>query len=109
MPASIAGICNRSILEPLINFQLTLFNTARDSYFDVTAGDAIEVVEKDAKKTIEARKEDVEFIRRLRRNEFVRFGARDWEQQGRFDRSAARQAGHDERVEKELKRKSVSI
>ena len=67
------------------------------------------MVEKDAKKTIEARKEDVEFIRRLRRNEFVRFGTRDWDQQGRFDRAATRHAEHDERVEKELKRKSVSI
>ena len=62
----------------------------------------------DAKKTVEAREEDAEFIRRLRRNEYVAFGARDWEQQGRFDRAQERKEQENARAEKERKRKRVS-
>ena len=51
--------------------QLAKFETIRDSYFDITADDAIEVVMCDPKKTKEAREEDADFIRRLRQNQFV--------------------------------------
>ena len=63
----------------------------------------------DPKKTFEARQEDVEFIERLRRNEYVAFGARDWDQQGRFDRAYASQEKENVRVETERKRKLVSM
>ena len=62
----------------------------------------------DSKKTADAREEDAEFIRRLRRNEYVAFGARDWDQQGRFDRALDRQEQESARKEKEQKRKLVS-
>ena len=61
----------------------------------------------DSKKTLEARDEDAEFVRRLRRNEFVRFGGRDWEQQQRFDRAAARQEKVHQQIAKEASRKEV--
>ena len=80
----------------------------RDSYFDVTAKDAVDVVLSDPKKEKDAREEDAEFIRRLRRNEPVRFGARDWVQQGRFDRAAKRAQEQQQRQEKEEKRQRVS-
>ena len=79
----------------------------RDSYFDVTAANAIEVIRADVKKTKEARAEDEEFIQRLRRNETVRFGDRDWEHQGRMDRAAARAADEEDRKCREAKRKLV--
>ena len=89
-------------------FQLNRFNALRDNYFDVTLKDAIEVVRQDTKKAMEAREEDVEFIQRLRLNQYVAFGARDWEQQARFNRTAERLAKQDEAEEKERKRKLVS-
>ena len=88
--------------------QLAKFEVLRDTYFDVTTDDAIEVVMADAKKTLEAREEDAEFIRRLRKNEYVAFGARDLDQQGRFDRALERQEKEEARVENERKRKLVS-
>ena len=63
----------------------------------------------DPKKALEARQEDAEFIARLRRNEYVAFGARDWDQQGRFDRAYERQEKENVRVENERKRKLVSL
>ena len=63
----------------------------------------------DTKKTLEAREEDAEFICRLRKNEYVAFGDRDWDQQGRFDRAEARQEKVIAREENERKRKLVSI
>ena len=63
----------------------------------------------DAKKTLEAREEDAEFVRRLRRNEYVAFGARDWDQQGRFDRALEHQEKEQARVENERQRKLVSF
>ena len=85
------------------------FELLRDCYFDVTTDDAIEVVMADLKKTLEAREEDAEFIRRLRNNEYVAFGARDWDQQKRFDRALERQEKDEARVENERKRKLVSF
>ena len=79
----------------------------RDAYFDVTSDDAIDLVLADPRKEKAAREEDAEFIRRLRRNEFVAFGARDWAQQQRFDRSTARAEEQESRRKKELKRKRV--
>ena len=84
------------------------FEELRDSYFDVTTDDAIEVIIADSKKTLEAREEDAEFIRRLRKNEYVAFGARDWDQHGRFDRAHERQEKEEARIENERKRKLVS-
>ena len=63
----------------------------------------------DPKKAVEARQEDAEFIRRLRSNEYVAFGARDWDQQGRFDRAYERQEKESTRVENERLRKLVSF
>lgn len=87
--------------------QLASFVAMRDSYFDVSAGDAIEVIEADSKKSKDARAEDVEFIRRLRRNEVVSFGKRDWDQQKRFERAAIRMEERNERQKKEEQRKLV--
>ena len=89
-------------------YQLASFQKMRDSYFDVTTKDAIEAVMSDAKKEISAREEDAEFIRRLRRNDVVRFGARDWVQEGRFDRAAQREQEKQQREERERKRQLVS-
>ena len=83
------------------------FDQLRDSYFDVTAVDSIDAILVDSKKSKEAREEDVEFVRRLRRNEFVAFGGRDWDQQKRFYRTAAREDEQAKRQEKEKKRKLV--
>lgn len=85
------------------------FSKTRDTFFDVTAKDAIDVVQHDTKKTLEAREEDAEFIRRLRANQGVSFGARDWDQEARFDRTAERQAKVGDQEERERKRKKVSI
>ena len=63
----------------------------------------------DTKKTFEAREEDAEFVRRLRNNEYVAFGVRDWDQQGRFDRALERKEKENDRVEKERKRKLVCL
>ena len=90
------------------SYQLAKFKLIRDSYFDITTDDAIEVVMADSKKTLEVREEDAVFIRRLRGNEFVAFGARDWDQQGRFDRALERQEKEDARIENERQRKIVS-
>ena len=79
----------------------------RDSYYDVTAEDAIDLVLSDSKKEKDAREEDAEFIRRLRVNEPVRFGARDWDQQGRFDRAAKREQEQQQRRERENERQRV--
>ena len=79
----------------------------RDSFFDVTAEDAVDVVLSDSKKEKEAREEDAEFIHRLRRNEPVRFGARDWDQQGRFDRAAKRDQAKQQQRERENERQRV--
>ena len=79
----------------------------RDSYFDVSNDSAIEEILADSKKTLEAREEDAEFVRRLRQNLFVRFGSRDWEQQQRFDRVAAREEGSQHQIAKEAERKEV--
>ena len=89
--------------------QLTQFQQLRDSYFDVSAENALDAIMADSKKTSEAREEDAEFVRRLRRNEYVAFGARDWDQQGRFDRALKRQEKEKERAENERKRKLVSF
>ena len=70
----------------------------RDSYFDVTAADAIDVIRADVRKTKEARAEDEEFVQRLRRNETVRFGVRDMKHQGRMDRAAVRVAEEEDRM-----------
>ena len=58
------------------------FEKTRDSYFDVTAKDAVDVVLSDSIKDKDACEEDTKFIQRLRHNEPVHFGARDWVQQG---------------------------
>ena len=58
---------------------------------------------------MQAREEDAEFVRRLKRNEFVRFGSRDWPQQQRFDRTTAREEEMQKRAEKEAIRKEVSL
>ena len=79
----------------------------RDSFFDITAHDAIDLVLSDSKKEKYAREEDAEFICRLRRNEPVRFGARDWDQQGRFDRVAKRAQEQQQQQEKEEERQRV--
>ena len=79
----------------------------RDSFFDVTAHDAIDLVLSDSKKEKDAREEDAEFIRRLRRNEPIRFGARDWDQQGRFDRAAKRAQEQQQQREREKERQQV--
>ena len=71
------------------------------------AHDAIDMVLSDTKKEKDAREEDAEFIRRLRRNEPVRFGARDWKQQGRFDRAAKRAQEQQQQQEKEKERQRV--
>ena len=84
--------------------KLTEFTRIRDAYFDVTVENAVDLVMADAKKTKEAREQDAEFIRRLRRNEFVAFGARDWKQQERFDRAEERKHHQEEREEREIKR-----
>ena len=91
----------------VIQTQLASFTATRDSYLDVSARDAIEVIEADSKKSKEARAEDVEFIRHLRQNEFVSFGKRDLDQQKRFERAAFRMEERKEREEKEAKRKLV--
>ena len=57
----------------------------------MTAENAIDIIAFDPNKPKDAREENAEFIRRLRRNEFVKFGVRNWEQQGRFDRAAVRE------------------
>ena len=75
----------------------------------MTSDDAIDVVMADAKKTLDAREEDAEFIRRLRQNEYVAFGARDWDQEERFERAQDRQEKASARVENERKRKLVSL
>ena len=97
------------LLDLFLLLQLAKFQSLRDHYFDVTADDAIDVIMADSKKTMEARAEDAEFVRRLRRQEYVAFGARDWDQQGRFDRALERQEKEARRVENERKRKLVSI
>ena len=48
----------------LMCIQLAEFNKTRDSYFDVTASNAIEIIRADTKKTKDARAEDEEFIHR---------------------------------------------
>ncbi len=88
--------------------QLASFEEMRDSYFDVTAENAIEIILSDQKKTKEDREEDAEFVRRLRKNQFVKFGIRDWEQQERFDRAAKREQELRDREAREKKRKLVS-
>ena len=79
----------------------------RDTYFDVTSKNAIEIILADSKKTNDAREEDAKFVRRLRQNEFVKFGGRDWTQQKRFDRAHLREEARTAREKKELKRKNV--
>ena len=79
----------------------------RDSYFDVSNETAIEEILADSKKTLEAREEDAEFVRRLRQNKVVRCGSRDWDQQQRFDRAAAREEGMQRQIAKEAVRKKV--
>ena len=74
----------------------------------MTAENAIDIVASDPKKPKDAREEDAEFIRRLRRNEFVKFGVRDWEQQERFDRAAEREMEQREQEAREKKHKQVS-
>ena len=56
---------------------------------------------------MDAREEDAEFVQRLRRNEYVAFGGRDFEQKKRFERADARDEAQKARQEKELKRKQV--
>ena len=79
----------------------------RDSYFDVSNETAIEEILSDKRKTLEAREEDAEFVRRLRQNLPVRFGGRDWEQQHRFDRVSAREERKLQQRAKEANRKEV--
>ena len=79
----------------------------RDSYFDVSNETAIEEIASDKGKTLEAREEDAEFIRRLRQNLPIRFGSRDWQQEQRFDRAAERQEHRQQQIAKEEKRKEV--
>ena len=86
---------------------MAAFEKKRDSFFDATAKDAIDVVLSDSKKEKDAREEDAEFIRRLRRNEPVRFGARDWVQQGRFDRAAKREQEKRQQRDREKERQQV--
>ena len=89
--------------------QLAKFHRACDGFFDVTAEDAIEIIMADAAKTFEAREEDAEFVWRLRKNEYVAFGARDCDQQGRFNRALGRQEKENKRVERERKQKLVCL
>ena len=89
--------------------QYDRFTKIRDAYFDVTSESAVGDILADVRKTLPAREEDAEFVRRLRRNEFVRFGSRDWSQQQRFDRTAAREEEKQKRAEKEATRKEASI
>ena len=56
---------------------------------------------------MDAREEDAEFVQRLRRNEYVAFGGRDFKQKKRFERADARDEAQKARQEKELKRKQV--
>ncbi len=97
----------RNYNQSLFFIKLVRFAHDRDTYFDVTADDAIEVILKDTKKEKNARDEDAEFVRRLRRNDFVAFGGRDWEQEGRFNRASERAENQKAQVERELKRKRV--
>ena len=96
-----------SDLVLLITLQLDQFIQLRVTYFDVSAKDAIEVILADSRKTIDAREEDAEFVRRLRLNEFVAFGGRDFAQKKRFERAESREEQRKMREEKELKRKQV--
>ena len=89
--------------------QLHQFILTRDSYFDVTAENAIEAILTDSRKSMESREEDAEFVRRLRRNDYVAFGGRDFVQKKRFERSDAREEAKIKREEKELKRKQVQL
>ena len=73
----------------------------------MTSETAIDEIKADTKKTAEARAEDIEFVERLRRNDVVRFGARDWSQQRRFDRTAKRETQQLRREEKEAERRKV--
>ena len=57
----------------------------------------------DPKKSLKAR-QDAEFIGRLRMNEYVAFGTRDWDQQGRFNWAYEQQEKESTRVENERKR-----
>ena len=63
----------------------------------------------DSTKTIDEREEDAEFVRRLRRNEYVAFGALDAKRLHRFERAAKRRRDEKEREEREEKRKKVTI
>ena len=91
----------------IVRVQLEEFAKIRDAYFDASSEDAIEVILADKKKTLDVRNEDAEFIRRLRRNEYVRFGSRDWNLHKLFARTAAREEKEQERVAKEAHRKEV--
>ncbi len=79
----------------------------RDSYFDVTTKDAVESILKDATKPKDTREEDAEFVRRLRRNEYVAFGSFDVEEAAKAERAFKRQQQQLEREEMEAKRKRV--
>ena len=90
-----------------MKFQLDKFIKIRDTYFDVPADNAVELIMADSRKTMVAREEDAEFVRRLRQNDFVAFGGRDFVQKKRFERTEAREEEKRKREEKELKRKNV--
>ena len=79
----------------------------RDSFFYFTAHDAIDLVLSDSKKEKNAREEDAEFILWLRHKEPICFGARDWDQQGRFDRAAKRAQEQQQQRERERERQQV--
>ena len=58
-------------------FQLDSFNTIRDSYFDISTKTATESIMTDKTKSQKDRCEDVQFLQKLKRNEYVAFGNKD--------------------------------
>ena len=64
-------------------YQLKSFTNSRDGYFDISAQKAIDAIKADKSKTESNKREDSEFITRLRNNQPVRFGKRDKKYQKR--------------------------
>ena len=71
---------------------MQLFIIQRDAFFDISASNAIAIINNDKHKTLIEREEDKKFLQHLRNNKFVSFGKRDKE----FDNCQAKRQKREE-------------
>ena len=70
--------------------KLEALKTTRDSYFDISSHDGIDIIMRDSTKSMKDREEDAEFLRCLHRYDYAAFGTLDVRRLNRFRRAAKR-------------------